>query len=582
MLDESEFARTLIPELFKHDNYASFVRQLNMYGFHKTVNITDGSLRQSEKARKGVKPPSMYWHPYFRKNRPDLLWLIQKPSAKSSAKRKRDGSSKEVYNSDDDRPFSPLPDRRHDLSISGGSQDLIQLPRGELSALRSELQKLQTHQVLISQMINHLKEQNDQFYRQAAAFQVLHDRHENSINAILTFLATFYNKSMEGHGAQNLVNMFSDAAAQGKQGGVVEEFNDMMPAAGNNQQLTRYSRRGPLLLPPGWNARAQQANDNTDPTSARTSHSPPHEDGMPGISSRVERQGSIGQADTPTSDYGGHSKDHMMNLIHNANANVNASHARATAGRPGDSWEFSNLVDQFARQNGGGNLSPQQLDNVRSSLSQNSAGDAAVLTTRTSGFDGAQLHESRTLLGQLEAYQKSQDAQIADMQKRLEPLSPRGVVPSLSPRAVIPSLSPAGPADPQPSDPYDLNNFLHLDDGQELDFDAIDHTATAGAAAGGISWSNQADPAAAGVAAVAGADVFSPPPSASTATHTYGGALAPPEDAKLPVAVASPVATVSGSDGGEGDGESDGDGDVRRVRLRAGARTAASKRTRRG
>ena len=64
-----DFTENILPKYYKHNNYSSFIRQLNMYDFHK---------------KKSGQNEHIFHHQNFLRNRKDLLKLIKRKSKKEN------------------------------------------------------------------------------------------------------------------------------------------------------------------------------------------------------------------------------------------------------------------------------------------------------------------------------------------------------------------------------------------------------------------------------------------------------------------------------------------------------------------
>ncbi|KAI9355218.1 hypothetical protein BD770DRAFT_324173 [Pilaira anomala] len=78
--DTNEFSKSILPKHFKHCNFASFVRQLNKYDFHKVRNGEDGQRTYGDQAWEFI-------HPKFIRDRKDLLEEIKRKAPGTKPKK---------------------------------------------------------------------------------------------------------------------------------------------------------------------------------------------------------------------------------------------------------------------------------------------------------------------------------------------------------------------------------------------------------------------------------------------------------------------------------------------------------------
>ncbi|XP_077031356.1 heat shock factor protein 2 isoform X4 [Agelaius phoeniceus] len=147
VLDEQRFAKEILPKYFKHNNMASFVRQLNMYGFRKVVHVDSGIVKQE---RDG---PVEFRHAYFRQGREDLLEHIKR-------------------------------------KVSSSRPEENKIRQEDLSKIICSAQKVQIKQTTIESQLSLLKRENESLWREVSELRAKHLQQQQVIRKIVQFIVT--------------------------------------------------------------------------------------------------------------------------------------------------------------------------------------------------------------------------------------------------------------------------------------------------------------------------------------------------------------------------------------------------------
>ncbi|KAM9690214.1 heat shock factor protein 1 isoform 2-T2 [Dama dama] len=159
VLDQGQFAKEVLPKYFKHSNMASFVRQLNMYGFRKVVHIEQGGLVKPE------RDDTEFQHPCFLRGQEQLLENIKRKVTSAISVTAPPGTQVSTLRSED-----------------------IKIRQDSVTKLLTDVQLMKGKQESMDSKLLAMKHENEALWREVASLRQKHAQQQKVVNKLIQFL----------------------------------------------------------------------------------------------------------------------------------------------------------------------------------------------------------------------------------------------------------------------------------------------------------------------------------------------------------------------------------------------------------